>query len=114
MITCTIKYEIDPYQVENFERYAKAWVYLVPKLGGVHHGYHLPHEGPCDVAYCHFSFPSLAAYEEYREKMWEDPECLQAYAFATKTKCILRYDRSFTKPVLDGASPDALGLGEQG
>ena len=38
MITCTLTYRIDPYQVDAFEAYAKAWVWLVPKFGGVHHG----------------------------------------------------------------------------
>ena len=110
MITCTVRYEIDPDQLEAFEVYAKAWLHLVAKLGGVHHGYHLPHEGPNDIAYCHFSFPSLADYEAYREKMRTDPECLRAYAHAQATKCIRRYDRSFTKPLFVGASVDELGL----
>lgn len=110
MITCTVRYEIDPDKLADFEIYAKAWLHLVPKLGGTHHGYHMPHEGPNDIAYCHFSFPSLAAYEAYREKMWADPECLRAYAHAQTTKCIRRYDRSFTKPLFDGACVDDLGL----
>jgi hypothetical protein len=42
--------------------------------------------------------------------MWADPECLRAYAHAQATKCIRRYDRSFTKPLFVGASVDELGL----
>ena len=110
MITCSLKYEIDPDQLEAFEIYAKAWIHLVDKLGGTHHGYHLPHEGPNDIAFAHFSFPSLAAYEDYRAKMWDDPECLRAYEHAERTKCIRRFDRSFTRPVLAGATVDELGL----
>ena len=110
MITCSLKYEIDPAQLEAFEIYAKAWIHLVDKLGGTHHGYHLPHEGPNDIAFAHFSFPSLAAYEDYRAKMWDDPECLRAYEHAKRTKCIRRFDRTFTKPVLTGATVDELGL----
>ncbi|MEM9796778.1 MAG: NIPSNAP family protein [Pseudomonadota bacterium] len=110
MITCTVRYEIDPDKLADFETYARFWIAKVPELGGTHHGYHLPHEGPNDVAYCHFSFPSLAAYEAYRETMWADAECQRAYAFAQRTKCIRRYDRSFTRPVLDGASAEQLGL----
>ncbi|MEP5760179.1 MAG: NIPSNAP family protein [Litoreibacter sp.] len=110
MITCTVRYEIDPDKLAEFEIYAKAWLYLVPKLGGVHHGYHMPHEGPNDIAYCHFSFPTLAAYEVYREKMWADAECQRAYAHAQITQCIRRYDRSFTKPLFEGATVDTLGL----
>ena len=110
MITCTVRYELDPDKLSEFEAYARFWIYKVPLMGGTHHGYHLPHEGPNDVAYCHFSFPSLATYEDYRAKMWEDAECLRAYDYAQATKCIRRYDRSFTRPVLEGASADELGL----
>lgn len=110
MITCTVSYDLDPSKVADFEKYARFWIYKIPAMGGTHHGYHMPHEGPSDRAYCHFSFPSLAAYEEYREKMWADPECQRAYAFAEASGCIRRYDRSFTRPVLDGATPDELGL----
>ena len=110
MISCTVRYELDPDKLSEFEIYARFWMYKVPLMGGTHHGYHLPHEGPNDIAYCHFSFPSLAAYEDYRAKMWDDAECLRAYAYAQETKCIRRYDRSFTRPVLEGASADALGL----
>jgi hypothetical protein len=110
MITCTIKYEIDPDQVQVFEDYAKAWIYLVTKLGGTHHGYWLPHEGASDIAYAMFSFSSLAEYEDYRARMAKDPECQATFACAQKTKCIRRYDRSFTRPVLDGQSPADLGM----
>lgn len=110
MISCTVRYEIGPHRLEAFEVYARAWLHLVPKLGGIHHGYHLPHEGPSDIAYCHFSFPTLADYEAYRGRMAADPDCRRAYAHAAATGCIRRYDRSFTRPVIEGASPDALGL----
>ncbi|UWQ18741.1 NIPSNAP family protein [Jannaschia sp. M317] len=110
MITCTVRYEIDPDKLSEFETYARFWLTKIPAMGGTHHGYHLPHEGPNDIAYCHFSFPSLAAYEAYRADMWDDADCLRAYDFAQRTKCIRRYDRSFTRPLLDGADPETLGL----
>lgn len=104
MITCSLTYEIDPAKVDDFETYARAWIKIVNRMGGTHHGYWLPHEGANDIAYCHFSFPSLAAYEDYRIRMAQDAECQAAYAFAERTKCIRRYDRSFTRPVLEGRS----------
>lgn len=110
MITCTVRYEIDPAKLEAFERYARFWLYKIPAMGGTHHGYHMPYEGPNDIAYCHFSFPSLGDYEDYRARMWADDECKAAYALATETQCIRRYDRSFTRPVLDGKTPAELGL----
>ena len=110
MITCTLRYVIDPNQVDTFETYAKAWIYLVNRFGGTHHGYWLPHEGPSNIAHAAFSFPSLAAYETYRAEIAEDAECQRTFDLAARTGCILSYDRSFTRPVLDGASPEELGL----
>ncbi len=100
MISCYIKYEIDPDKVAEFEHYAKLWIPLVQKFGGLHHGYFLPHESANDLAVAIFSFPSLAAYETYRQQSMEDPECQAAFQYATETKCIRRYDRSFLRPVL--------------
>lgn len=108
MITCSLTYQIDPTKVAEFEVYAKMWIHLVNRMGGTHHGYWLPHEGANDVAYCHFSFPSLSAYEEYRGRMANDVDCQAAYDYAQRTACIIRYDRSFTRPVLDGAELDDL------
>lgn len=102
MITCHITYQIDPDKLSDFEAYAKAWVALVERFGGAHHGYFLPHESPNDLAFAAFSFPSLAAYETYRTDSMGDPDCQAAYAFAQRTKCIRRYDRHFMRPVLDG------------
>jgi len=109
MITCTLTYRIDPYQVDAFETYAKVWIRLVNRMGGTHHGYFLPHEGANDVAWAMFSFASLAAYETYRQETAQDAECQAAYAFAQKNRCILSYERSFTRPVLEGASAAELG-----
>jgi hypothetical protein len=109
MITCTIRYEIDPAQIAAFEAYGRVWIGLVNRMGGTHHGYFLPHEGPSDIAYAMFSFPSLAAYEEYRIRMAADADCQAAYAYAVRTGCIRRYDRSFTRPVLEAAEPATLG-----
>lgn len=101
MITCYLKYVIDPYQVKEFEQYAKMWIPLVNKLGGIHHGYFLPHEGANNIAYALFSFPSLADYERYRQEMAVDEECQQAFEFANKNKCIISYERSFMRPVFE-------------
>lgn len=99
MITCSLRYVIDPYKLPEFEHYAKLWIPLVNRLGGTHHGYFLPHEGASDIALALFSFPSLAAYEAYREAMAADAECQAAFAYAEETRCILRYDRSFMRPI---------------
>lgn len=101
MITCYLRYVIDPYKLNDFEMYAQMWIPLVNRLGGTHHGYFLPHEGANNIAVALFSFPSLAAYEEYRRVIQNDPECQAAFAFAEKTRCIVSYERSFMRPVLE-------------
>lgn len=83
MITCYLKYRIDPYKTKEFENYAGMWNPLVNRFGGNHHGYFLPHEGANNIAYALFGFPSLADYERYREKIKVDGKCLAAFDYAT-------------------------------
>jgi len=71
----------------------------VNRLGGNHHGYFLPHEGANNIAVALFSFPSLAAYEKYREEMAADLACQEAFKYAEQTRCIVSYERSFMKPI---------------
>lgn len=99
MITCFLRYTIDPTKIEAFEAYGERWIELVGRFGGHHHGYFLPAEGANNVALALFSFSSLAAYEGYREAASRDPDCLAAYDHAEKTGCILAYERSFFRPV---------------
>lgn len=101
MITCYLKYTIDPYKVKEFETYAKKWIPLVNQYGGTHHGYFLPHEGANNIAVALFSFPSLGTYEKYRTDSKDDPACQEAYAYAIETRCIISYERSFMRPVLE-------------
>lgn len=103
MITCHVSYVVDSDKLKEFEEYATMWLELVPKFGGVHHGYFLPSEGASDVALAIFSFPSFAAYEQYRNDASNDPEVAKAVAFAKQTQCFLRYDRTFFRPLLPKA-----------
>lgn len=101
MLTCYLKYTVDPYKLEEFEHYAKLWIPLVQKFGGQHHGYFLPSEGANNVALALFSFESLAVYEQYRADSFKDADCLKAFEYAKSTACIVSYERSFLRPVLD-------------
>lgn len=101
MITCYLRYIVDPYKLKEFEHYAKLWIPLVERFGGTHHGYFLPSEGANDVALALFSFPSLAEYERYRKDSFADAECQAAFRYAEETRCILSYERSFFRPVFD-------------
>lgn len=56
MITCYLRYIINPSKLKEFEAYGKMWIPLVEKFGGQHHGYFLPSEGANNVALAMFSF----------------------------------------------------------
>jgi hypothetical protein len=100
VITCCVRYVIDPRKVAQFEHYAKLWIPIVERLGGLHHGYFLPHEGANNIALCLFSFPSLATYEQYRAGLVADSESQAAIAFGDETQCISSYERTFLRPIL--------------
>lgn len=100
MVTCYLRYVIDPKKVKEFEEYAKMWIPLVERFGGRHNGYFLPSEGANNIALALFTFESLSAYEDYRVKSLKDPECNKAFEFADKVDCIISYERSFFRPVL--------------
>lgn len=102
MITCVVEYVIDPAKIEDFERFARAWMELVDRHGGRHHGYYLPAEGASDLALALFSFDSLAAYEQYRGRFGSDPEFVEADRIRDESGCVLRYRRSFMRPLLPG------------
>lgn len=110
MISCYVRYALDHYKLGEFEEYSRMWLTIVPRLGGKHHGYFLPSEGESDIAFAIFSFPSLAAYEQYRKDASVDSEVQRATTFAEQTRCFLRYERSFFRPIfphekVDGVSP---------
>jgi hypothetical protein len=73
---------------------------LVTKHGGIHHGYFLPAEGASDRAEALFSFASLAAYERYRSWFGDDPEFIAADRSQDESGGILRYERTFMRPLL--------------
>jgi hypothetical protein len=41
MITCYLRYEIRPDKLADFEAYGAMWLDLMPRFGGIHHGYFL-------------------------------------------------------------------------
>src|SRR3569833_2329555 len=100
MITCVVDYVIDPKKINAFEQFARAWIQLVNRHGGTHHGYFLPSEGSSDRALAAFSFPSFAKYEEYRARFGVDPEFVAADRIRDESGCVLRYDRPFMRPLL--------------
>lgn len=97
MITCFIRYHIDPNKKEQFEQYARNWGVTIPRCGADLIGYFAPHEGSSSLAYGVYSVENLAAYETYRERLAEDPLGRENYEFAKAEKFLLREDRTFLK-----------------
>ncbi len=97
MLTCIIRYQIDPTKKDQFTQYARNWGQAIPRAGADLIGYYAPHEGSSTLAYGIYNIDSLAEYEAYRVRLATDPLGRENYEFAQKEKFILREDRTFLK-----------------
>jgi hypothetical protein len=97
MITCFIRYEIDPFKRDAFAEYARNWGEAIPRCGAELIGYYAPHEGSATSAYGVYNIENLAAYEAYRAKLADDPLGRANYQFAKQERFILKEDRIFLK-----------------
>jgi hypothetical protein len=96
---CVIRYQIDPFQRDDFKTYAENWGRIIPRCGGHLVGYFLPHEGTNDIAWGLIAFDSLAAYEKYRGRLKADAEARENFGIAQHKRVILREERSFVEVV---------------
>lgn len=101
MITLSIRYTIDARKRSDFEHYARALGTIIPRCGGEVVGYWLPTRfaGPTNQALALIDFPSLAAYEQYRERLAKDDDNLESIRQAEASGCILVEDRAFLERV---------------
>lgn len=99
MLTCIIRYQIDPTQKTEFEQYGRNWGEAIPRCGADLVGYSTPHEGSSTLAYGIYNVSSLADYETYRARLARDPLGRENYAFAQEKKFLLREDRTWLKRV---------------
>jgi hypothetical protein len=98
-ITCFIRYQIDPFQRDEFKKYAENWGRIIPRCGGHLLGYFLPYEGTNDIAWGLIAFDSLAAYEAYRARLRSDKEARDNFMMAQSKRFILREERNFVEVV---------------
>ena len=98
-IVCIIRYEIDPFQRDAFERYARTWGRVIPRCGGQLIGYFLPWQGTNYVGWGLIAFDSLSAYEAYQKRLREDHEGRENFEFAQKQRFILKEERNFVEAV---------------
>lgn len=99
MLTCIIRYHIDPTKKGQFATYARNWGEAIPRCGADLVGYFAPHEGSSTLAYGIYHIPSLTDCEGYRARLAADPLGRENYAFAEREKFLLREDRTFFKCV---------------
>lgn len=97
MLTCIIRYQIDPTRKAQFVQYARNWGQAIPRNGADLIGYYAPHEGSTTLAYGIYNVTSLADYEAYRARLADDPLGRENYEFAQRERFILREDRTFLK-----------------
>lgn len=98
-LTCFIRYQLDPFQIDAFRTYAENWGRIIPRCGGHLVGYFLPSEGTNDEAWGLIAFDSLAAYEAYRARLRADDEGRANFEMARRQRFILREQRTFTELV---------------
>src|SRR5258706_16249963 len=116
MFTCFIRYELAPGRLQEFEEYARAWIALIEKYGGTHHGYFVPggpgdrfpeasfsfpglgREGPANVGVALFSFPDVEAYEKYRREVGGEEACKAGTPPSKTQPGFSGYERTFFKP----------------
>ena len=117
MFTCVIRYEVDVDNLDGFRAYAKAWISLIEKYGGTHHGYFVPEpdavdmpdaqfsfpglgrSAPGNVGYALFSFPDVASYDTYRTEVAADPDCIAITERVEGQSVFSGYERAFLRPV---------------
>lgn len=95
MITCFIRYDIEPWGRDAFVDYARTWGQAIPECGADLVGYFAPHEGSATTAYGVYTIDSLAEYEAYRARLKDHPLGRQNFAFAQAERFIRREDRIF-------------------
>jgi hypothetical protein len=107
MITCFIRYEIDPFKLDAFEHYARNWGQAIPRCGADLVGYFAPHEGSATRAYGVYHVQDLAAYETYRARLRDDPLGRDNFAFSQRERFIRHEDRLFLRKVSAPHAPTA-------
>ena len=98
-VTVFIRYVLDPFKLDAFERYAQKWLDVIPRCGGRLQGYFMPHEGTNNIGWALITFDSLAAYEAYRSRLRADAEGAANFDFAKRERFILSEERTFLRQV---------------
>jgi hypothetical protein len=101
MITLCIRYKFNPDRLTDVGEYFEAEQGVIERSGGKIVGYFLPTDfaGPTDQAIGLIDLPSMAAYEEYRKRLADDPEHKANVARLAQSGAGVVMNRSFIRRV---------------
>jgi hypothetical protein len=101
MLTLAIRYTLNPNKLADFKAYVEAEQEPIRRSGGQIVGYFLPTDfsGPTNEALGLVDVPTLAAYEQYRSKLANDPEHKKNAARLEESGVIVAMNRSIIQRV---------------
>jgi hypothetical protein len=101
VITLCIRYTFNPGHLADFRAYVEAEQGVIERSGGKIVGYFLPTDfaGPTNEAMGLIDLPSLAAYEEYRQVLAQDPEHKKNIARLEQSGAAAAMNRSIIRRV---------------
>jgi hypothetical protein len=101
MITLCIRYKFNPDRIAGTQIYFENEQRVIERSGGKIVGYFMPTDfaGPNDEAIGLIDIPSIAAYEDYRRRLADDPEHKANAVTLTDSGAAVSMVRSFIRRV---------------
>ena len=101
MMTLCIRYRFKPDRLADIREYFETEQPVIERNGGKIVGYFLPTDfaGPTDQAIGLIDIPSMAAYEEYRNRLADDPEHKANITRLEESGAAVAMDRWFIRRV---------------
>jgi NIPSNAP len=105
MVTLSIRYTFNPNQLQDFKTYVAAEQEPVRRSGGKILGYFFPTDlaGRTNEALGLIDLPNVAAYEQYRNALANDPDHKKNAARLEQTGAVLAMNRSIIQR-MDGSN----------
>jgi hypothetical protein len=101
MVTLCIRYKFNPDKITGIQEYFENEQRVIERSGGKIVGYFLPTDfaGPTDEAIGLIDIPSVSVYEDYRQRLADDPEHKANVAALTASGATVSMVRSFIRRV---------------
>ena len=101
MLTLCIRYKFNHHKFADVRKYFETEQNVIEQSGGKIVGYFLPTDfaGPTDEAIGLIDLPSMAAYEQYRQKLADDPEHKANIGRLEQSGAAVAMNRSFIQRV---------------